>query len=329
MQPTAIDVELAGKNDEELQAIAAAAFAAGDFSLAANAYSRIVDLFPHSPHRPSAFLQAANSYRALREWRMALERFQMAQRQGTPKDAVEAGFRVAECLYNLGEPAAALAELGALADRTDLEPALRIRAFDQRGILELETGDLESAQRSLSAAVGVWSTARDQERIDPHYAAEAMYHLGEIERQRFQALKLDPSQQSVDSLMDTLENKAQFLLAAQDRYLEAVRMRDPEVIVASGSRIANLYDDLYTQMVQAPLPSGLSDSEQTIYRRDLNGWVRTLVAKAIESYTGTLVFAQRAGVSNNLVEASQSSLARLQEALREIDADPDVRLDHR
>jgi tetratricopeptide (TPR) repeat protein len=322
LEPSRTDVELARKNDEELQAIGTAAYAAGDHSLAANAFSRIVDLFPRSRHRPAALLQSAHSYRALGEWRAALERFQVVKRENAPLDAIEAGFRVAECQYNLGDPDAALAELSALADRSDLSPALRVRALDQRGIVEMETGDLQSAEGSLEAAMATWQGARDQERIDPHHAAEAMFYLGEIRRTRFQSLTLDPLQQEDDSLAEALERKAQLLLAAQDRYLQAARMRDPEVIVAAGSRIASLYDELYTQLVRAPLPRGLSDQEQAAYRRELNIRVRALVVKAIQSYTETLVFAQRAGVSNNLVQASQESLERMQEALHEIDADP-------
>src|SRR5512140_3590032 len=43
---TPVDLELAGKNDEELFAVGQAAFAAKDFARAAAAFDRLVDLRP-------------------------------------------------------------------------------------------------------------------------------------------------------------------------------------------------------------------------------------------------------------------------------------------
>ncbi len=315
-----VDVELAGKNDEELFAIGSAAHAAGDYARAANAFSRIGDLFPGSRHRAAALFDAGLSYRSLAQWRLALERFRTLAKEYSGPDADEASFLVAECLYNLRQLSDARAELDALAGRKDLEPALRIRALDQRGIVELEVGDLEASERSLRGALAVWDEAQDRERLDEHHAAEAQYYLGEVGRRRFQAVQLDPSKDGIDALADALERKAQLLLSAQGHYLKAVRMRDPEAVVAAGYRIGGLYDELYTQLTQAPLPPGLDAEEQAAYREELGKRVRVLVLKAIRNYEETLAIAQRAGVRSGFVEATHASLERMKGALREVDA---------
>ncbi len=46
VEATPLDLDLAGKNDEELFAVGAAAAAAGDQARAAAAFDRLVDLFP-------------------------------------------------------------------------------------------------------------------------------------------------------------------------------------------------------------------------------------------------------------------------------------------
>jgi hypothetical protein len=322
VEATKVDLELAAKNDEELFAIGRAAQAAGDYARAASAFSRIGDLFPGSPHRAAALFDAGLSYRSLGQWRPALERFRTLAKEYSGPDADEAAFRMAECLYNLRQLSDARAELDTLAERKDLGPALRIRALDQRGIVELDMGDLEASGRSLRAALTAWDEAQDHERLDEHYAAEAQYYLGELGRRRFQAVQLDPSKEGTEALADALERKAQLLLTAQGHYLKAVRMRDPEAVVASGYRIGTLYDELYTQLVQAPLPPDLDAEEQAAYREELRQRVRVLVLKAIRNYEETLAIAQRAGVTSGFVEATHASLERMKGALREVDARP-------
>ncbi len=317
VEATQADLDLAAKNDEELFAIGSAAHAAGDYARSARAFARIADLFPTSRHRAAALFDAGLAYRSLGEWRLALERFRLLEKEYSGADADEAAFRTAECLYNLRALAEARAELDVLAARKDLEQSLLIRALDQRGIVELEMGDLEASEHSLRAALAHWDEAQDRERLDDHFAAEAQYYLGEVERHRFGAVQVDPSKDGADALADALERKAQRLLAAQGHYLRAVRMRDPDAVVAAGYRIGGLYDELYTQLVQAPLPPGLDAEEQAAYREDLGKRVRVLVLKAIRNYEETLTIAQRAGVTSGFVEATQTSLERMKGVLLE------------
>ncbi len=322
VEATKADLELVGKNDEELFAIGSAAFAAGDHARAASAFSRVADLFPGSRHHAAALFNAGLSYRSLGQWRLALERFRALEKDYSGPDADEAAFRVAECLFNLRELPDARAELDGLAQRRDLEPTERIRALDQRGIVELEMGDLEASERSLGAALSMWEEAQGRERLDDHYAAEAQYYLGEVYRHHFRAVMVDPSRDDAGALADALETKAHLLLAAQSHYLKAVRMRDADAAVASGYRVGGLYDELYVQLTEAPLPPGLDAEEQAAYHNELRKRVRVLVLKAIRNYEETLAIAQRAGATSAFVDRTQTSLERMKQALREVDEAP-------
>lgn len=318
-----LDRELAGKNDEELFALGTAAYGAGDFPRAAAAFARLVDHFPASRHAPAALFDAGLAYERAGEWRLALERFRALERGFEGPDTVEASFRVAECQYHLRELGDARATLDRLAARDGLPAAERVRALAQRGIVELEDGRAEEAERSLRLAVSTFQSASEAQRLDEQYAAQAQYYLGEIYRGWFRALPLDPSKGDGAALQHDLEQKAEMLLSAQGHYLRAIRMGNDRWAVASGFRIGELYDELRSQLLDAPLPQGLDAEHGAAYRGELRRRVRVLAAKAITAYEQTLSRAARAGVDDlRFLAEAQDALARLKAALAD-DAKPD------
>jgi len=317
-----VELELAGKNDEELLAIGSAAFEAGDFRRAAAAFARLADLSPASPHQAAALFDAGLAYERLEEWRLALERFRALEGRFEGPDALEASFKAAECLYHLGERPEARAALDAIARRPLLPAGDRIRALAQRGVVELEQGAAEDAERTFRLALSLWQSGSEEERLDPYYAAQAQYYLGEVYRGWFQALPLDPSLGDEERLRQDLEHKAEMLLSAQGHYLRAIRMGEDRWAVGAGFRIGELYDELRRQLLEAPLPPGLDDEHAQAYRTELRQRVRVLAAKAITAYEQTLSRAARSGVDDlRFLGDAQASLARLRQALAE-DARP-------
>ena len=314
----ALDLELAEKTDEELFAVGTAAYGSGDFARAAAAFARIADVFPSSRHEPAALFNAGLAYGRLDEWRLALERFRTLERKYEGPDALEATFRVAECQYHLHELDDARATLDAVTRRTDLSPGDRVRALAQRGIVELEAGRSEDAERSLRLALGTYHAASEEERLDDRFAAQAQFYLGEVYREWFRALPLDPSRGDEAALQRELEQKAEMLLSAQGHYLRAIRMGNDRWAVASGYRIGELYEELRARMLDAPLPPGLDEEHAKAYRAQLRAQVRVLATKAITAYEQTLARATRAGVDDlRFLADAQGSLERLKAALAE------------
>jgi tetratricopeptide (TPR) repeat protein len=313
-----VDLELAGKNDEELFAVGTAAFGAGDHARAAAAFARLADLFPSSRHEAAALFDAGLAYERIGEWRLALERFRTLARKYEGPDAIEAVFRVAECQYHLRELADARATLDGLAARPDLPAGERVRALTQRGVVELEDGRAEEAERSLRLALSTWGAASEDERLDEQFAAQAQFYLGEVYRQWFRALPFDPSKGDDEALRRDLEHKSEMLLSAQGHYLRAIRMGNDRWAVASGFRIGELYDELRAQMLDAPLPPGLDEEHAAAYRDELRRQVRVLAAKAITAYEQTLARAARSGVEDlRFLADAQASLSRLKDVLGE------------
>jgi tetratricopeptide (TPR) repeat protein len=314
--PAPLDAELAGKNDEELFAIGTAAYAAGDHARAAAAFERVADLFPASRHRATALYDAGLAERQLERWDRALERFRQLADGWAGPDADEARFFVAEGLYRTGRHAEARAELEALAARSDLGAAQHVRALVERGVIELEDGELDLAERSLKLGAAAWQLAAERERLDAAQAAKAQFYLGEVGRARFQAVRLDPAGDEA-GLAARLEEKAQLLLSAQGHYLRAVRAGDGGWAVAAGARVGELYEELHAHLVEAPLPAGLDEEAATAYREALRERVRVLVAKAVVAYEETLSAARRAGVDNAFVPRAEEALRRLRKILAE------------
>ncbi|HEX9050175.1 MAG TPA: tetratricopeptide repeat protein [Anaeromyxobacter sp.] len=313
-----LDLELEGKNDEELFAIGTAAYGASDWKRAAAAFARLADLFPTSRHEAAALFDAGLAYERLEEWRLAMERFRTLARKYEGPDAIEASFRVAECLYHLRELSDARAALDALARRPELPAGDRVRALAQRGIVELEDGKTEEAEKSLRLAVGTWQAATEEERLDDRFAAQAQFYLGEVYREWFRALPLDPSKGDDAKLEKDLEQKAEMLLSAQGHYLRAIRMGNDRWAVASGYRIGELYDELRAQLLDAALPPGLDEEQAAAYRSELRRRVRVLATKAISAYELTLQRASRSGVDDvKFLADAQASLERLKQAIAE------------
>ncbi len=321
-----LDLELAGKNEEELFAIGQAAFSAGDHARAANAFGRLADRFPASRREATALYNAGLAHQRLEQWRLAAERFATLARKYEGPDALEAAFKVAECQYHLGELEASRATLDGLAGRPGLASAELIRALTQRGVVELELSRGEEAEKSLRLAVSTWKLGSETERLDDYYPSQAQFYLGEVYRGHFLAVRLDPSKDGPGGearLAQDLEDKASLLLSAQGHYLRAIRMGHADWAVAAGYRIGELYDAFHAALVEAPLPPGLDEEETEAYRAELKRKVRVLITKAIAIYEQTLAVAGRTRVENNrFVAETQASLDRMKRALREVPADP-------
>jgi tetratricopeptide (TPR) repeat protein len=312
-EDASLERELAGKNDLELQAIGTAAAAAGDDARAAAAFGSLADRFPASDHAPGALLAAGLAEARRERFAPALSRFEaLAARHPGRPEALEAGFRIAECHYHLGAPAEARAALDAIAARADLPAADRIRALAQRGVVELEDGRRDEAEASLRAALATSDSAGKLERLDPYYPAQARFHLGELYRASFEAAPLDPSRGDAEALRLELERKADLLLAAQDHYLGTIRMGDRRWAVAAGARVGELYESFRAELLGAPLPPGLGEAEAELYRAELGREVRVLASKAITAYEETLAAARTAGVEDvALLDETREALERL------------------
>ncbi|MBF5044703.1 tetratricopeptide repeat protein [Aggregicoccus sp. 17bor-14] len=309
------DPGLEGLNDAELHAKGTAAFAAGDFALAARVFDRIIDRFPQSAHRRDALLQSGLAYERTEGWADAQARFaQLADPVHGTGDALEASFRLAEAEYHLERYPEAVRVLSALAARDDLPAGRRIEARVQQGVCELESGDAERAEGTLRQALSLYGSVSDAGEVDSYYPAQAHFFLGEIYRLNFEAAKLDPSH-GADGLAKDLEHKAELLLSAQGHYLRSIRAGNGQWATASGAQVGSMYENLHAQMVNTPVPPELDAEQAEAYRQEVRSRVRVLLTKAIGIYERTLEAAERIGSENPFVERTRESLRKVKALL--------------
>ncbi len=313
------DLDLVGRNDEELFALGLSASQAGDARRAAAAFEQIVDRFPASRHRAAALLDAGLARERIQEWRAALASFARFRREYAGPDADQAAFHEALCHERLGERAEARALLDALAGKEGLSPLDRMRALTERGVVELESGDGEAAERSLLLALSTWHGAAEAERFDDEAPAKAHFWLGEVYRSWFAALPLDLSAGEAEQA-EALERESQLLLRAQGHYLRAARRGSPAFGVAGIARVGEMYESLYRRLAGAPLPPGLDAEEAAAWRHELWRRLEVLVRKAIQAYEGALTAARARGVDNRFSEDAERSLERLKRLLLSADA---------
>lgn len=309
------DAGLEGLNAEELHARATAAFAAGDFALAARTFDRLLDRHPESAHRRDALLHAGLAYERTGSWADAQARFaQLADPERGSGEALEAAFRLAETEYHLERYPRAIRVLEALAEREDLPVGRRIEARVQQGVCELESGDPARAEGTLRKALALYGGVSEPGEVDNYFPAQAHFFLGEVYRLKFEEARLDPSH-GVDKLGEDLEHKAELLLSAQGHYLRSIRVGNGHWATASGAQVGSLYENLYAQMVGAPVPPELDAAQAETYRQEVRGRVRVLLTKAIGIYERTLEAAERIGSQNTFVQRTRESLRKVKELL--------------
>ncbi len=170
----------------------------------------------------------------------------------------------------------------------------------------------------LREAIELYTKAGQDGEADPALLAQAEFWIGEdLPGATSTRFRLDPGQGDEKILLDTLESKAQFLLSAQGHYLRAIRRGDGEWATASGYRIGELYESLHQQMIDAPLPPGLTAEQTGVYREELKKKVRVLLDKAMKIYAQTLQTAQRVNAQSDYVKKTNEALERMRALLVE------------
>lgn len=309
------DLELASLNDEELFAGGTSAFAANDFAKAARYFGRLADFHPQSKHREEALYNAGLSHERLEQWDEAYLRFsELADAEKGTGDALDAAFRLAETQYHLERFSEAAKVLATIAGRTDLPVGKRLEAQVQQGVCELELGQTEKSEKTLRQAVSTYDALQDKDEVEDYFPAQAHFFIGEIYRQHYDGVKLDPAKGS-DALANDLNYKAELLLSAQGNYLRAIRVGNGHWATAAGARIGELYENLYEHLVSSPAPAELDAEEAVIYREELRKKVRVLLTKSINIYERTLEAAERIGSQNAFVDKTRQSLEKMKALL--------------
>jgi tetratricopeptide (TPR) repeat protein len=297
----------------------AEAFNGGSYVLASKFFQRLLKEYPESPRVPAALFNLGLSLEAAGDMepaRAAYER--LISGYGGSPEARDARFRLGNTLIALSRFEDAMGVFEPLTKDKSLSDYDRLEAGVNIGICMFKMGKMDDAEMELIKRMGAYRSISQREYIENNYfMAEAQFYLGEIGRARMEGVKLEFPQEKLEK---DLEEKARFLLEAQNQYIRAIRIGNPHWAAASGFSIGMLYETFHTQMLEAPVPEfedAPSDTDRddlkNVYREELRKKVSVLISKAINVYERTLDMAQRVGLSSAWVKESSEHLDKLKE----------------
>lgn len=223
-------------------------------------------------------------------------------------DWVDAHFREASCKLTLEKPKEAVDILTQLLAYPKLTEPDRLEGRVGRGIAFKEVGLLDDAEVDF---MHVLAMAHEHAEPPPEIRftiAKASYHLGEVNRLRFEQLVLA---YPMPVLEQRIEDKSQYLLRAQLYYLRAIRLGDLEAAAASGYRVGGMYEHFHEEITKLEAPTDLTKEQVKVYNEEVRTKVSVLLRKAVKIYEEACAMAQRTGLKSTWIERMQDSLDRI------------------
>jgi tetratricopeptide (TPR) repeat protein len=229
------------------------------------------------------------------------------------KDVLDAWFRLGKVHADAKNFTAAADTWAQVLARKDLGLADRIEAMARRGFAQFSLRDYIAAERSFREQLAFYRAHESEERLDSDFfLGMSAYYLGEVAHEQYRALpvRLPERQMSKD-----LEAKARLLLVAQQRFLDAMRVQNPEWATAAGFQIGSLYREFYDDLVGAPVPPNLTGEARDVYLDEVRNHVKTLLQKAVAVHERNILMAERLGETNDWVKRSNEQMAQLRKLL--------------
>jgi hypothetical protein len=124
-----------------------------------------------------------------------------------------------------------------------------------------------------------------------------------------------PGSDQKEKMAEQLEDKCQRLLSAQSAFIRAIKVGNPGWATAAGYKIGAMYEELYDDMVNLPVPPDLTSEQAQLYISELKSRVNILITKAMLVWERSLDMAHRTGADNEWVQRTETSLQRLRELI--------------
>ncbi|MFZ5475660.1 MAG: hypothetical protein ACOZNI_02695 [Myxococcota bacterium] len=206
---------------------------------------------------------------------------------GTP-ESVDARFRRALVLEDMGQDAAALLDVLALAKVKGLDEDDEVTLALQRGITEVNTGKVRKGVKRIDAALAKVE-AGDTHR---YMRAKARYTLARALLAEADGLRLDGPEKRGRR---NNEQRARRVKAAEEQIVALVALNEPEWILASLVALGDSYVRWADDLEASPTPRKLSATQALIYREQVGKYVANARTKAFHAYDQGVSLATRLG----------------------------------
>jgi tetratricopeptide (TPR) repeat protein len=290
---------------------ASAAWKEGHGDVAIGSFRRLVAEFPDSLYAPLSLHNIAAIYdqRGDLDTTITVLRELIAAYPSSRK-SVEGHLYIAAILAEKKRWPEAVSTLEQALARTTLTFEDRVEALARKGYAQLELGQLDAADASLTGAATEWQRAPRIE--DPYFIAMAKYYRGEVAHRRFLAVKIELPD---DNLGKSLAAKESFAATAYDRWREAISHRHAFWATASGYQMSQVFLELWEATVKAPYPAAMTAAARPPYVVEVHERVRSHLEKALAGHQMNIQLAEAYGVTTSWSEASKTRAAQIIEIL--------------
>ncbi len=294
------------------------AYAQGRYSEAAAGFDRVAHEFAESNQAGPALYNAGLAWEAAGELVQAAARYEeLAGRTRSCRDHCDDLF---DALFRLGAADAARSDwpraeqvYSEVIARAEATVSDRVEALGRRAECEFKRHDFDAAERTIRSQQALVRANETVERLDTDFfVAMGAFYLARIAQEDARVMPLRPGDAQ---LKHDLEAKATLLLTAQTRYLDTIRIKNPEWATAAGFQLGALYRQFYDDIVGAPIPPSLTGEARQVYLEEVRDKVSNLLRKAAAVHERNLLMAERVGVHNEWVTRSTSELEELRRLL--------------
>ena len=304
-------VRFADMDADEAFSKAEERFRGGEFSDARKLYRLVGENATDSETRRNAWHNAGLCSMSMEDYGKALEFFERALGE-TATDEEHAMTRalLGQSQAKLGRWADAT-EVFRLALATDVLPP-RVRAetlvWDARGAVVRD--DMKRAELRLEEAQGVLlDSVRIKDQQGHALLAQSYFYRAEIFRSMALRLKMRLPQSRMER---DLATRRDLFRQAEDYFSIAIRVRHPLWSIRAGYGLGMMAEEFARDLQAAEVPEGLDAEAMDLYFKELEPFVKRILAEARDYYDRTIKLAGRMKFENEWVgkcEARRDSLA--------------------
>jgi TolA-binding protein len=318
---------------------------AGKLAAADAAYTALIDKYPGSEEGALGAWNGAQMYESIAQFKDAArfyeayaERFPKAEKAAdaqynavllrvTAKDhdaAIVGGkrfvsrfpndpalddvyFLIGRAQAQKGEPSEAAATYRQYIKRSKNRDR-KIEASTRLGQALLEAGDRKAADKAFDEATDEAKRGKSKLGEGRYYAAQARFLQGDEALREFEAITIDGN---LSGLGARLKQKTKLLAKAATIYSDVVQFQEAEWVTAALYKIGKSYESFAKALNDAPMPEGLNENEQQVYRDELAMFVVPMEERALEAYAGGYEKARDLGIYNRWTVLMREGLTRM------------------
>jgi predicted negative regulator of RcsB-dependent stress response len=274
-------------------------------------YRQLIAEFPESIYAPVSLFNIAAVYDGQGDLSSTITTLrELVATYPDARESIDGHLYIAALQADHKQWPEAVTTLDAALARPNLTYADRIEAQARKGYVQLEQGQLDPADATLTGAVADWRKAPRIE--DPYYIAMAHYYRGEVMHRKFAAA---PVRTGDDAMIADLEAKRVLATKAYDRWKDSLGFKHAYWATASGYQMSQIFVELWEAHVKAPYPKRIEVATRPTYVAEVHQRVLEHLEKALEGHRMNVELAKAFGVDTSWSKGSEQRAVQIMDLI--------------